>query len=245
MRRLFLACPYACVALLGCAAGRPLGALSVWGDGEWHSFTPGATPREVPAPPPDGPDAPLKVSAGARERTLELARALIGKEKIVIGGRAFPNDCSGLVRGLYQRLGVDVLADAKSDDNAVTAIYRYAEKHGRIYTGGRPVAGDLVFFHDTYDLNKDGRENDGLTHVGVVSDVDEDGTVSVIHHVKDGVRRYRMNLAHPKTWRASDGHTLNDWLRPAGAPGPAQLTGQLFAAYATLLPVEPRYTASR
>jgi hypothetical protein len=245
VRRFFIAYPYACVALLGCAAGRPLGGMSVWGDGPWHPFSPAALPREVPEASADAAATPLNVPPRARERTVEIAKSLVGKEQIVISGRRFPSDCSGLVRGLYQRLGLDVLADAKSDDNAVTAIYRYAEKHGRIYTGGRPVAGDLVFFRDTYDLNRDGRENDGLTHVGIVSDVDTDGTVSVIHHVKGGVKRYRMNLTTPGTWRASDGHTLNDWLRPAGVRGPAQLTGQLFAAYATLLPVEPRYTASR
>jgi cell wall-associated NlpC family hydrolase len=219
--------------------------MSVWGDDAWRPFSSAALPREIPEPNTDVPAAPVAVPQHARERTVEIARSLVGKEQIVISGKRFPNDCSGLVRGLFQRLGLDVLSDAKTDDNAVTAIYRYAERHGRVYTGGRPVAGDLVFFRDTYDLNRDGRENDGLTHVGIVSDVDDDGTVSVIHHVKGGVRRYRMNLAHPALSRSAEGHTLNDWLRPAGVRGPAQLTGQLFAAYATLLPVEPRYTASR
>jgi cell wall-associated NlpC family hydrolase len=219
--------------------------MSVWGDGEWHPFSEAAMPREVPPASAEATATPPTVPPRARERTVEIAKSLVGKQDIVISGKQFPNDCSGLVRGLFQRLGVDVLSDAKRDDNAVTAIYRYAERHGRVYTGGRPVAGDLVFFRDTYDLNRDGRENDGLTHVGIVSDVDVDGTVSVIHHVKGGVRRYRMNLTHPGLARSTDGHTINDWLRPAGIRGPAQLTGQLFAAYATLLPVEPRYTASR
>jgi cell wall-associated NlpC family hydrolase len=219
--------------------------MSVWGDGEWRGFSPAAMPRDVPLPREEPEEQPLRVPPRARERTVEIARSLVGKEQIVIGGRQFPSDCSGLVRGLFERLGVDVLSDARSNDNAVTAIFRYAERHGRVYTGGRPVAGDLVFFRDTYDVNRDGRENDGLTHVGIVSEIEEDGTVSVIHHVRDGVRKYRMNLAHPGISRASDGHTINDWLRPAGVRGPAQLTGQLFAAYATLLPVEPRYTASR
>src|SRR4051812_22093392 len=126
--------------------------MSVWGDGQWHSFSPAAMPREMPEPPATGPAAPPHVPLRARERTVEIAKSLVGKGQIVIAGKEFPNDCSGLVRGLFDRLGVDVLADAKNDDNAVTAIYRYAERHGRIYTGGRPVAGDLVFFRDTYDL---------------------------------------------------------------------------------------------
>ncbi len=215
-----------------------------WNEGSWHDFSPSAGEREIPSAP-SGEPTPVKLPQHAREKTLEIARSLVGHSHIVIAGKQFPDDCSGLVRGLFDRLGVDVLANAKSDDNAVTAIYRFAEAHGRIYKGGRPVAGDLVFFRDTYDLNKDGRENDGLTHVGLVSDVEEDGTVNVIHHVRDGVRRYRMNLTRPKESRSADGRTLNDWLRPAGSRGPAQLTGQLFAAYATVLPIEPRFTAAR
>jgi hypothetical protein len=176
---------------------------------------------------------------------LTFARAQLGSMRVEKKRQFYPNDCSGLVRSVFDPLGVDLMSEAKSGDNATTAIYRFAQKFGRIYTGGRPVAGDLVFFKETYDLNRDGNENDGLTHVAVVDDVEEDGTVSVIHHVKGGVKRYKMNLAKPHINRSEEGQVLNDWLRPSSKLGKAQLTGELFAAYATLLPIEPKLSAQR
>ncbi|MBK7860775.1 MAG: CHAP domain-containing protein [Archangiaceae bacterium] len=242
MRRLLTAAP-ACVALVACATGSPLGARSTWSEGEWHSFSPAVQAREVPKEEPA--TQPLKLPNGARDKTVRAARLLVGVETVDMKGRPYPDDCSGLVRTVFDRVGVNLLSVARPEDNAVTAIYRWAQKYGRVYTGGRPVAGDLVFYRDTYDLNRDGRENDGLTHIGVVDDVDEDGTVTVIHRVHGGVRKYRMNLNHPNLSRSTDGRTLNDWLRLAGRTGKAQLTSDLFMAYATVLPVEPKYTAQR
>jgi hypothetical protein len=122
----------------------------------------------------------------------------------------------------------------------VAAIYRFAGRHGRVYEGGRPLPGDLVFFKETYDRNRDGRRNDGLTHVGLVDDVEADGTVVIIHRVARGVVRYRMNLGHPDQAASPQGRRWNDWLRTEQPGAPAQLTGQLFAGYATLLPTRGR-----
>jgi cell wall-associated NlpC family hydrolase len=176
-------------------------------------------------------------SPAGREEVLATARALLGQTQLVVDGRRYPADCIGLVQAAYARAGIAFRGAEKAGDNGVTAMYRYAQAHGRVYTGGRPVPGDIVFFRETYDQNRDGRRNDGLTHVGLVDAVDERGTVTVIHRVKRGVVRYRMNLAKKDQRRdAKTGETLNDVLRPPG-PGQRQvLTGQLFVAYATLLP---------
>ena len=50
------------------------------------------------------------------------------------------------------------------------------------------------------------------------------------------VVRYRMNLNHPD-WRTDpeSGEPINDYLRASGPTAQALLTGQLFAAYATVL----------
>jgi cell wall-associated NlpC family hydrolase len=214
----------------------------VWADGDWHSFSPAVQAKEVPREP--AAPAPLKLPSGARDRTVHAARSQVGKPAVELKGKPYPDDCSRLMRAVFDSVGVDLLTAAKPGDNAVTAIYRFVQRYGRVYKGGRPVAGDLVFFRDTYDLNRDGRENDGLTHVAVVDDVEDDGTVVVIHRVHGGVRRYRMNLSQPSQSRAG-GRTINDWLRLAGRTGKAQLTSELFAAYATVLPVEPKLTAQR
>lgn len=218
-----------------------MGGRSTWSDGDWHSFSPPSCAREVPADAQQDPaKVALKLPKGAREKTVKVARTLVGHESVKVEGKPWPDDCSGLVRTVFDRVGVDLLSSAKPEDNAVTAIYRWAQKNGRIFTGGRPVPGDLVFFRDTYDLNRDGRENDGLTHIGVVGGVDDEGTVEVIHRVHGGVRSYKMNLSYANQSKNPEGRTVNDWLRLAGRTGKAQLTSELFMAYATVLPIEPK-----
>lgn len=223
-----------------CATGAPAGARPYLAEG-FEPFSRPAAPRTMPAAGGDGPAAPLAVNPGARATALDTAQRLVGKKRIVVDGHRFGDDCTGLVRAAYSRAGIDLMTAAEPGDNGVTAIWRFAARHGRIYTGGLPVAGDLVFFKETYDLNRDGRANDGLTHVGLVDQVDADGTVIVIHRVSRGVVRYRMNLAHPTSATSSAGRRVNDWLRAGGPGNKPRLTAELFAGYATLLPVESRF----
>ena len=186
---------------------------------------------------------PTPPAANARETVLATARALVGKSQVVLNGHKYPSDCTGLIEGVYAQAGVIFRGTLKPGDNGVTAMYRHARARGRVYTEGRPVPGDLVFFRETYDQNRDGRRNDGLTHVGIVDEVGADGTVTVIHRVRRGVVRYRMNLARPHLARDSkSGRVLNDLLRPAGPNREPVLTGQLFAAYGSVLPSEPART---
>ena len=213
-----------------------------------------AAPAPSPSPavakrPQPAPTKPKKsvqpaprpaVKKDARETVLATARGLVGKPQVKVAGRAYPADCTGLVDAVYAEAGVSLRSASKSGDNGVTALYRYAQTHGRVYSRGKPVPGDLVFFRETYDRNRDGRTNDGLTHVGIVDQVDADGTVTVIHRVNRGVVSYRMNLDQPRV--ARDPRTkkvINDTLRGPG-PGKAfALTGQLFVAYGSVLPEKP------
>jgi hypothetical protein len=198
---------------------------------------PAVTRVQRPEPKKSPQPAPRPGKKDAREMVLATARTLVGKAQVKVAGRPYPSDCTGLVEAAYAQAGVSLKGVSKPGDNGVTALYRYAQANGRVYTRGLPVAGDLVFFKETYDQNRDGRRNDGLTHVGIVDQVDAEGTVTVIHRVKRGVVRYRMNLARPRV--ARDPRTkqvINDTLRAPGSGKAFALTGQLFAAYATVLP---------
>lgn len=230
----------------GCATGVPLGARPALNEG-YEPFAQTAPARTIPAVPvevaQEVPAPPTRV-LHSRALTVTAAEQLVGQRRVVLGGRRYGDDCTGLVRGVYAQLGIDLMSAGLSGDNGVTAIYRFANQHGRIYEGGRPVPGDLVFFRDTYDVNRDGRVNDGLTHIGLVNRVEEDGTVLVIHRVARGVVRYRMNLAFPNQATSPDGRPVNDWLRAPMAGATPQLTAQLFAGYATLLPNESQRTES-
>ncbi|WP_164019522.1 CHAP domain-containing protein [Pyxidicoccus trucidator] len=183
---------------------------------------------------------PTPQSTNPRETVLATARALVGKQQVTLNGRKYPSDCTGLIEGVYAQAGVTFKGTLKPGDNGVTALYRHARAKGRVFTEGRPVPGDLVFFRETYDQNRDGRRNDGLTHVGIVDDVAADGTVTVIHRVRRGVVRYRMNLDRPHLPRdPKTGQALNDFLRHPGPNREPVLTGQLFSSYGSVLPSAP------
>lgn len=168
------------------------------------------------------------------EAIARTAAGYLGKRTVVAGGKRYPNDCVGFVRAVYAAHGVDLFADGgKPGDNGVTWVWRYASKNGKVRNDA-PRIGDIVFFRETYDRNRDGRVNDGLTHIGIVDGIDENGTVTVVHRVDRGVVRYRMNLAKPRVRKdPKTGRVLNDYLRERGRN---RLAGELFAGFATLGP---------
>jgi hypothetical protein len=222
----------------GCATGAPIGGRQFYVE-RYEPFARPAATREIPeAGDDEAPKAPLAVAPGARDTAVGTAQALLGKSQVVVRGKRYGDDCTSFVRAIYEPLGVNLLTEAEPGDNGVTAMWRFASHHGRIFEGGRPLPGDLVFFKETYDLNRDGQTNDGLTHIGLVEDVEPDGTVLVIHRVARGVVRYRMNLGAPTQLRTTAGKRLNDWLRTEAPGSRPRLTAELFAGFATLLPVE-------
>lgn len=144
-----------------------------------------------------------------------------------------PDDCSGLVRLAYHAVGIELLSHGtRPGENAVSAIYRRAKRSGALHRRA-PRPGDLVFFRETYDRNRDGERNDGLTHVAVVESVERDGTVVFVHRGGSGVSRSRMNLRLPTKHRGEGGRILNDYLRRAEGETRARLTSELFSGYAS------------
>lgn len=230
------------LVMTGCAAtGRPMGGSVIARSYRYSPLTPAAKPKAPLSVAASSPASRKQVRppppAARREDVLAAARELVGSRKVKVAGRTWPDDCTGFVEGVYARAGISFRGAGVAGDNGVTALYRYARDHGRVFTRGKPKPGDLVFFRETYDQNRDGRRNDGLTHVGLVDEVASDGTVVVIHRVKRGVVRYRMNLAKPSLRRdPRTGEVLNDMLRVPGATKMPVLTGQLFASYGSVLP---------
>src|SRR5262249_27479110 len=171
---------------------------------------------------PNSPRQPAVIDE-RRQRTVELAQNLLGETRLKVGRRTYQNDCTGLVRAVYEQLGINVLQEGHHGDSGVQAIYRFVRLHGRVFVTGAPLPGDLVFFRETHGDYPNRR----LTHIGLVEAVGDDGTVSVIHRVRRGVVRYHMNLnrrdihTDPKT-----GQTINDYLRFAKKGQKQVLTGE-------------------
>src|SRR6266542_2553732 len=103
-----------------------------------------------------------------------------------------------------------------------------------------PSPGDLVFFDDTYDRNRNGRADDRLTHVGIVEYV-VDGTVVFVHR---GGRAVALGALDPRrpAEASADGRVLNSPLRAKGAraAGVPVLAGALFAGYGRIDPARVR-----
>lgn len=165
------------------------------------------------------------------ERVASRVARWVGLSSLRAVSRSVPDDCSGLVRLALGMEGVALTRVSVSQGESLAkAIHRRAVEIGAARDEGQPQPGDLIFFRDTYDRNRDGRLNDGLTHVGVVEGVDEQGTVTFIHRGHKGVRRARMNLNHADQHVDEQGSVLNDYLRRSGRA--TSLSSLLFAGYA-------------
>lgn len=145
--------------------------------------------------------------------------------------RGYRDDCSGFVCAVANRAGHPLGGNTAS-------MWEAFDNQGLTHTDKVPAIGDLAFFDNTYDRNRDGRNNDDLTHIGIVVDVDEDGTITVAHSgTSQGRSELRMNLRHPRDHRGPDGTIRNDYLRrqrSTDRSGTPHLAGEMWRGFATL-----------
>lgn len=194
---------------------------------------------------------PLEAGDALTDRLADGARALEGRghAPFRVGRETFAPDCSGFVEAVYEGAGVPLRRlmreAAPRARSGVVAAWRALERYGRTFGAGiSPLPGDVVFWRFTYDRDRNGRLDDGITHMGVVVGVDGD-TVTFLHRGGAGVERGVMTLDRRDARRDADGRELNSPLRVkrrawAGAP---DLAGELFAGYGRIDP--SRLAASR
>src|SRR4051812_17345549 len=70
--------------------------------------------------------------------------------------------CTSFVQWVYGREGISWAPDG-GDANT---LYRTARRR-RALKRSKPLPGDVVFFRETYDRNRNGKLDDGYTHVGI------------------------------------------------------------------------------
>lgn len=152
----------------------------------------------------------------------DRARIIATAEKHV--GEHLRTDCSGFVLQVLGEAGVAF--EPREAPTGSFAIW-LATRHVR-----RPEPGDLAFFHDTTDRNRNGRVDDPWTHVAIVEAV-TGNEVTMIEHGNHGITRLRLNLR----WRHS--HRLNSILRVPRAndpPGVQYLSGELLSGFGEVRP---------
>jgi peptidoglycan DL-endopeptidase CwlO len=148
---------------------------------------------------------------------------------------SYRKDCSGLARAIYKDAGRPLGGSSTyRGENDVSVLYRYSQRHGQLHRN-KPQPGDLVFFDNTIDLNRDGDINDLLTHVGVVERINADDTIIFVHQMGPRPVRARMNLRQPQLIQdPKTGKRVNHILRRGKKGEPHKTTASLFAGFASI-----------
>ena len=166
--------------------------------------------------------------SGLEKSIARTAEEFRGQSSLAVNGKPVRFDCSGYVIAVYGTVGISLTGNTKS-------LHEQAVEEQLLNQIGQPRLGDVVFFDNSYDRNKNGRLDDQLTHIAIVKEVSADGTIAMMHLGGSGITDLVMNLQHPNEHRSPEGTLWNSYLRinKKGETSP-RLTGQLFNSYATL-----------
>ena len=177
-------------------------------------------------------------SAGTRRgrRVARAAETFLGKKRMTVSGTKYRYDCSGMVCAAHVKAGMNLRGNTRS-------MYEHARETGVFHKRKRPDVGDVAFFDNTWDRNKNGRRDDDLTHIAIVEKVERDGTITLIHLGNSGITRLVMNLKHPSHKVSAQGKPWNSVLR--NQKKGKRLTGELFSGFGSLWAVSSQRVASR
>jgi len=184
----------------------------------------------LPISNPELPDTSLsETPADDSERLLQEFRqqivdgglSLVGKDKLVVKGKTFSFDCTGVVLASYAFADIDLaFRFSRYSGNGVRRIFFTLHDENLLYRVEYPVPGDIIFWDNTYDANNNGKVDDEFTHVGLVIAVDEDGLITYLHHhYRLGAVVEYMNLLQPDKDFDERGRRINSALRMRGLGG--------------------------
>ncbi|MGP1534188.1 MAG: NlpC/P60 family protein [Campylobacter sp.] len=146
---------------------------------------------------------------GVKEKALlDLMQKYVGKRD---GG-----DCSGFVTLINKKFNRDFF-DEKELDKFYTKRGLKSEAMFKLYESKNliafddPQVGDLIFFNNTTRGTKNNKKAKIVTHVGIVSSVEKDGTVAFTHHTKGKNMVDFMNL-NDKNTRKKGKKELNSYV---------------------------------
>jgi len=141
----------------------------------------------------------------------------------------FRDDCSGFVEATLARVGIPLQGSTRM-------LWVAMADRGWTHHRRAPRPGDLAFFDDTYDRNKNGRRDDDLSHIAIVLGVRPDGTIVLAHAgTSSGRSRFTMNLSRPRHQFDVDGSRINDALRRGtGGSTRGTLAAELLRGFATI-----------
>jgi len=186
---------------------------------------------------------------------LSMREAIVENAMIYLGKRD-GGDCSGFVNLVNIKSGHPFYEEkelSQSFDNArkSRAMFNLMSKKGKAFEAKLPNIGDLVFFENTErraaTKQPKGKGKapvkqpvvnvaENITHVGIVTKVEVDGTVEFIHHSNGKNILDYMNFTYPMLTH-KDGKKINTYMKrcpsKGGAAQPQCMNIAFFVAYGT------------
>lgn len=158
------------------------------------------------------------------------------KNALKYHGKKDGGDCSGFV-SLVNKESIEPyfttaeLNDYFEDSRRSLAIYNLLENQNRLYQE-KPKVGDLIFFANTVKKYAKAKKSiDNITHIGIITKIDSDETISFIHHTKGKNLISQMNLNYP-TLAMNDNKVINSYMEKcAKNEGHQCLAPAYFSAY--------------
>ena len=182
-----------------------------------------------------------KIQNSATEATQSKIGGFDVKEKALLDlmqkyiGKKDGGDCSGFVTLINRQFSLN-LFDEKELDKFYTARGLKSEAMFRLYESKNlisfenPEVGDLIFFNNTTKSTKNNKKAKIITHVGIVSSVEKDGTVGFTHHAKGKNAVDFMNL-NDKNVRKNGKKELNSFVATCKDKSASCLASNRFAGF--------------
>ena len=171
-----------------------------------------------------------------------IRRNAIVKSALSYLGKRDGKDCSGFVTLINHTNGHPYFLAkelSESFDNArkSRAMFNLMRKKGDTFDEKRvPNLADLVFFENTERRVSKSKVAENITHVGIVTRIDADGTIEFIHHSNGKNIVDYMNFNYPKL-TTKEGKKINTYMKRCksnkGAIRTDCLNIAFFVAYGT------------
>ncbi len=163
--------------------------------------------------------------------SLYLEKGYKYKEKVTLTNelkkeeKRFIFDCSGFIAAVFWSADISIFEkQASLSQTGTTTIYNTLKRFNKIYKS-TPSKGDVIFFNRTTKAEKP------LSHVGLVVDVNENGTVTFIHAGSRGLTKGYINLNYPDLYRTNN-VIFNSYIR--AHVGDKGLTSKCFDSFGTI-----------
>jgi cell wall-associated NlpC family hydrolase len=142
----------------------------------------------------------VQATTNWQDSVLLAAFKLVGTDNTVGGQQYFTRDCSGTANAIFAEAGYPLrpylVKVSKPDMNGVALLHAISTP----IAVNDVIPGDFVFFNNTYDRNGNGKSDDVLTHVGIVTSFDKTTSeVKFVHYNtwKDKILEEHLNLKQP------------------------------------------------